>query len=810
MKTQGIQKSVFSGRSGIVLIAILLVALLAGIALAAASCSVFPRLWPARADETTPTPTALPGNGDAPAIEIAPVQGGPGTRITVTGRGWRPGDTVFVRLEDQTSAQAAGIDQASAIITDAGDFSVKFTYPLDPAWTNRPKVQVVALDPAQGQRASATFVLTGVPLSTRTPTSLPIVSPEPTATSTATPTSVPPTATWPAPTATKPAPTATRTPTATTAPPTATPPVIITHWRGEYFANLNLAGQPAVRNDWDVDFSWGLGSPVTGMPADGFSARWTRTLNFQPGTYRFYVTMDDAVRLWVDGQLLVDEWRDGSTRERATEIALAGGAHALRLEYYERSGLARVQLRWERLSAVNYPDWKGEYWANLNLAGAPTLTRNDQILRFQWGAGTPAVGLPQDGFSARWTRALTFAPGIYRLFAQADDGVRVYVDGQLALNEWHDDSGASPYTVDLTLAGVHLLVVEYYERTGAAFISFWWQQVLPLPTATATGVATATQTPTRTPTATATLSPTLTRTMTPTSTVTNAPTATPTASPTLTPTETPTETSTPTETPTATPTASPTLMPTETPTETPTPTASPTLTPTETPTATPTASPTLTPTETPTPTPTETPTETPTASATASPTLTETATLEPGALTATPTATASPSASPTATPTRTPGVWLNELLPVPGKVDWDGDKKVTVKDEWIELTNASRRAIDISGWSLEASSGRAAKRVFRIPRRTTLPAGGFLVFYDKQTKLSMEDTGGQVSLYNATGKLVDSVRYGALTPDSSYSLGRDWVWRSDWPPSPGKVNLPLPTPTPTWTPTASPTPTAIP
>lgn len=143
---------------------------------------------------------------------------------------------------------------------------------------------------------------------------------------------------------------------------------------------------------------------------------------------------------------------------------------------------------------------------------------------------------------------------------------------------------------------------------------------------------------------------------------------------------------------------------------------------------------------------------------------------------------------------------------MPQKVDWDGNGQRNARDEWIELTNMSRRPVDISGWTLEAS-GRTAKRVFRIPRRTTLPAGGFLVFYDQQTKLGLDDTGGQISLYNAAGKLVEVVRYGALNPDSSYSLGRDGVWRSTWPPSPGKPNLPPPTPTPTSTVTAAPTAT---
>ncbi len=470
-------------------IIVLLIAVLAGIGLVAASCSRFPQLLPVQADKGTPT-AALPATGSTAVIEIAPTQGGPGSRITVAGRGWQPGDTVFIRLENPDTGETPGLDQASAIVTDAGEFSAKFTYPSDSRWANLPRVSIIVSDPTRDLRVSAQFALTGAALPTLTSTGLPTAA-SPTATAAGaalTATQAPPTATRPAPTATRvpptatPAPTMTQAPaTATSLPPTATP-VVITHWRGEYYANLDLTGQPvAVRDDWSIDFSWGSGAPASGVPANGFSARWTRTLDFEAGTYRFYLSVDDGARLWVDGRLLIDEWRDSSAREVTTEIALGAGSHALRLEYYERTGQARAQLRWERLTTVSYPDWKGEYWANLNLAGAVVLTRNDRILRFDWGSTAPAAGLPADGFSARWTRQAAFAPGIYRLFAQADDGVRVYVDGRLVLNEWHDGRTTEPYTADLELTGTHTVVVEYYERTGGAFVSFWWDQVPPLP-----------------------------------------------------------------------------------------------------------------------------------------------------------------------------------------------------------------------------------------------------------------------------------------------------------------------------------------
>jgi hypothetical protein len=176
-------------------------------------------------------------------IEIAPVAGDAGTRITVTGRNWRPGDVVFVRLEDAETGQTPGIDQASAIVTDQGDFVVRFTYPYDPRWALLPRSLVTVIDPASGQRASAEFrILTPATASpTAAPTAIPTATPIPTL---VLPTAVVPTrvgpghvtpiVTLPRPTATRVPPTATRIP-PTTVPPTATqtPVPPITEWRAD-------------------------------------------------------------------------------------------------------------------------------------------------------------------------------------------------------------------------------------------------------------------------------------------------------------------------------------------------------------------------------------------------------------------------------------------------------------------------------------------------------------------------------------------------------------------------------------------------
>jgi hypothetical protein len=317
-------------------------------------------------------------------------------------------------------------------------------------------------------------------------------------------------------------------------------------WRGEYWTNRSLSGNPVlVRNDAIIDFNWGRGAPAVSVPSDNFSARWTRTVQFDAATYRFHIVVDDGARLWVDDQLILEEWRDGGVREVSAEYTLAQGTHSLQVQYYEYTGEALIRVWWEKIPSPSYPDWKGEYWSNRKLSGSPALVRNDQKVDFDWKAGAPAPGLPADNFSARWSRKVTFEAGLYRFYAWADDGIRFYVDGDLVLDEWRDSAGDEVYTVEQTLSGRHRLEVEYYERTGVALVKVWWKQVSALPT----------------------------------------PTPTPTATPT---TPLPTDTPTPTATPTATPT---TPLPTDTPTPTPTPTVVPTNTPTPTSTPTTTATP---------------------------------------------------------------------------------------------------------------------------------------------------------------------------------------------------------------------------
>jgi len=257
-----------------------------------------------------------------------------------------------------------------------------------------------------------------------------------------------------------------------------------TGWQGEYFADRYLSGTPTlVRTDAAIDFNWGEGSPAPGIPADNFSVRWTREIYLGAGTYRFTTETDDGVRLYVDDRLVIDEWREMAPTTFSAEVGLAEGMHALRMEYYEASGTAVARLSWTRLPSPGQPsaDWRGEYYNNPSLWGSPTLVRDDPEINFDWGEGSPDFRIPADNFSIRWTREIHLGVGTYRFTTETDDGVRLYVDHRLVIDEWRE-MAPTTFSVEVSLAeGLHTVRMEYYEATGGAVARLSWNRVSPPP-----------------------------------------------------------------------------------------------------------------------------------------------------------------------------------------------------------------------------------------------------------------------------------------------------------------------------------------
>ena len=118
----------------------------------------------------------------------------------------------------------------------------------------------------------------------------------------------------------------------------------------QYF-NSHSFSDPAVltRVDGNVDFDWGSGSPDPRVNVDQFAGRWTGRVQAQyTETYTFDASQDDRVKVWVNGQLVVNHW-DSDTANNQLAL-VAGQKYNIQVDYQEDSGSANVHVDWSSAS----------------------------------------------------------------------------------------------------------------------------------------------------------------------------------------------------------------------------------------------------------------------------------------------------------------------------------------------------------------------------------------------------------------------------------------------------------------------------
>ena len=123
--------------------------------------------------------------------------------------------------------------------------------------------------------------------------------------------------------------------------------------RGNYWSNAPssspfLGAFVLNRVDPTINFNFGGGSPDPAVSSNLFSARWFGQVRaLDTDTYTFYTTTDDGVRLWVNGQLLVNSWINQAPTEHSGNIALTANQHYdILMEYFENAVGAVATLSW--------------------------------------------------------------------------------------------------------------------------------------------------------------------------------------------------------------------------------------------------------------------------------------------------------------------------------------------------------------------------------------------------------------------------------------------------------------------------------
>ncbi len=244
-------------------------------------------------------------------------------------------------------------------------------------------------------------------------------------------------------------------------------------WQAAYWNNPTFSGAPSIyQAEIAIDHNWGTAAPAAKFPADNFSVKWVRYVDLAAGTYRFTALSDDGMRVYLNGELIIDDWGPHGERAVSVDKKLPAGKYYIEVLYYDIGGPAVAMFNWYNLAGDS--GWQAEFFNNKTLSGLPALVRTDSAINFDFGTGSPATGINADNFSARWSRTLNLGPGTYRFEMTVGDGGRLRVNGQLIIDAWKDQD-ITRYTGQVTVPGGPVTVVmEFYEGVGTAAAKLDW------------------------------------------------------------------------------------------------------------------------------------------------------------------------------------------------------------------------------------------------------------------------------------------------------------------------------------------------
>ncbi len=231
---------------------------------------------------------------------------------------------------------------------------------------------------------------------------------------------------------------------------------------------------------------------------DNFAMRFTGYVNVPTdGMYTFYTSSDDGSKLFIGSTEVVSNDGTHPMQERSGTIGLKAGKHALMVGFFESANGQDLSVSYsgpgmgkQAIPASAYyrngsapvdktsgSGLQGEYFNNRTLTDPSVLSRVDEMIDFDWGRGSPAPGtVNNDNFSVRWTgQVQTPASGNYTFSTSSDDGVRLWVDNRLIIDNWtvHRPS-VNTGVIALTAGQKYNIRLEYFEDSEGAIAQLKW------------------------------------------------------------------------------------------------------------------------------------------------------------------------------------------------------------------------------------------------------------------------------------------------------------------------------------------------
>jgi uncharacterized protein YraI len=138
------------------------------------------------------------------------------------------------------------------------------------------------------------------------------------------------------------------------------------------------------------------------IPADHWSARWTRIETLAGGTYRITVRADDGVRVYVDGVAYIDEWHEAAGNSFSADLILSAGHHIIQVTFYENQGLAFLEYDFEKVTGPTAsPGGTGQFAEikvyALRVRDEPSTITGRELTQVQDGQVYPILGRSPDG-----------------------------------------------------------------------------------------------------------------------------------------------------------------------------------------------------------------------------------------------------------------------------------------------------------------------------------------------------------------------------------------------------------------------------
>lgn len=270
-------------------------------------------------------------------------------------------------------------------------------------------------------------------------------------------------------------------------PPPPTPPAGSSGWTATYFNGTNLTSQASTKTfSAPTLYEYYSGAAPAGVTnPDSWSARYISSPTFAAGTYEFTAIVDDGMRVYIDGVILIDRWSDwvsdADMTRKATKV-LTAGAHEVKVETYNSGGPGSIDVSWAAVTPPPDASWTGQYYSDTSLTTAigASFTEAAGALNYDWGTLAPTqLGTQTDTWSARWTCTAQFEAADYTFSVTSDDGVRLYIDNVLVIDKWINQP-ATTYTYLKTMtAGSHALKVEFYDQGGEAVLKASWSKYTP-------------------------------------------------------------------------------------------------------------------------------------------------------------------------------------------------------------------------------------------------------------------------------------------------------------------------------------------